>query len=53
MKKIIETYHGTIIILSLMLNLLFVGETIAYFCLNAIIFLIDVEDLKRKDNKRT
>lgn len=48
-KKIDET----IIILSLISNLLFVGETIAYFGLNDIICLIDENDLKRKDNKRT
>ena len=53
MKKIDETYHGTIIDLSPMSSLLLVGEIIAYFGLNAIIWLIDEEDLKRKDNKRT
>ena len=53
MKKIGEIYHGTIIILSLMSSLLLFGETIAYFGLNAIIWLIDKEGLKRKDNKRT
>ena len=37
MKKIDETYHGIIIILSLMSNLLCVGETIVYFGLNGII----------------
>ena len=53
MKKIDEMYHGKIIILLLMSNLLLVGETIAYFGLNAIICLIDEDDLKRKDNKKT
>ena len=53
LKKIDETYHGTIIIFSLISNLLLVGKTISYFGLNAIIWLIDEEDLKRKDNKRT
>ena len=53
MKKIDETYHGTTIILSLKSHLLLVGEIIAYFGLNAIICLIDEEDLKRKDKKRT
>ena len=53
MKKIDENYHVKIIILSLMSKLPLVGETIAYFGLNAIICLIDEEDQKRKDNKRT
>ena len=53
MKKIDETYHGKIIILSVMSNLLLFGGIITYFGLNAIICFIDEEDLKRKDNKRT
>ena len=53
MRKIGETYHKTIIILSLMSNLLVPCETVAYFGLNARICLIDEEDLERKDNKST
>ena len=53
MREVIEPIMGTIIILSLMSSILRSGKTIANFGQNAIIWLIDEEDLKRKDNKST